>query len=173
MILDRLSFTPSRIRHLCFLPVMFGSIVMTTLAGCKQAPVATNSSSTTQGAQFLLVEAPATGKVARAVRSVSENTSNDVLVYVGAKWCEPCRRFLAAARDGTLASRLPRMTIVKFDHDRDHERLALAGYRSKMIPLFAVPTDDGNSSGKHVAGSIKGPGAVDNIVRRLRTLLRR
>ena len=58
-----------------------------------------------------------------------------------------------------------------FDADRDLERLDAAGYRSDMIPLFALANDDGTATGKQTAGGIKGDGAVAQIVPRLRALL--
>ncbi|HEX7480993.1 MAG TPA: hypothetical protein VF331_24535 [Polyangiales bacterium] len=37
--------------------------------------------------------------------------------------------------------------------------------------MFALPAADGRSSGHGIEGSIKGEGAVDNLVPRLRALL--
>jgi hypothetical protein len=51
------------------------------------------------------------------------------------------------------------------------ERLVRAGYASKMIPLFAIPTENGTGSGKQIEGSIKGEGAVVNLQNRLKPLL--
>ena len=94
-----------------------------------------------------------------------------VVVYVGATWCEPCRRFHKAAAEGTLNAALPTLRLLEFDADRDNERLAFAGYFSQYIPLFALPKPDGHASGKQVEGSVKGDGAVTQIVPKLRTLL--
>lgn len=95
----------------------------------------------------------------------------ELLVYVGAKWCEPCQYFHNAAAAGQLDATFPGLRLVEFDLDRDAEALARAGYSSKMIPLFAVPRDDGSGSGEQIEGSIKGPGAVSQIAPRLQALL--
>jgi hypothetical protein len=95
----------------------------------------------------------------------------DLLVYVGATWCEPCQRFHDAAAAGELDRVFPALRLLEFDLDRDRERLKEAGYASKMIPLFALPREDGTGSGEQIAGSVKGAGAVDEITPRLRELL--
>lgn len=95
----------------------------------------------------------------------------EVLVYVGATWCEPCQYFHDAAAAGELDSAFPGLRLVEFDLDRDREALARAGYASQMIPLFALPREDGSGSGEQIEGSIKGPGAVAQITPRLKALL--
>ncbi len=95
----------------------------------------------------------------------------DLLVYVGAKWCEPCQYFHNAAAAGQLDATFPGLRLVEFDLDRDKEALERAGYSSRMIPLFALPRDDGSGSGEQIEGSIKGPGAVQQITPRLKELL--
>jgi hypothetical protein len=58
-----------------------------------------------------------------------------------------------------------------YDLDKDRARLEAAGYKSEMIPLFAVPKKDGTASGLQMEGSIKGEGAVDEIRPRLDAML--
>jgi thiol-disulfide isomerase/thioredoxin len=94
-----------------------------------------------------------------------------LLVYVGATWCEPCNRFHDAAAAGALDAAFPGLRLVTFDLDRDEDALARAGYHADLVPLFAEPADDGTASGRHIQGSIKGPGAVAELTPRLRTLL--
>jgi thiol-disulfide isomerase/thioredoxin len=116
----------------------------------------------------------AEGDVAKLVQTELGRARHDgkqLLVYVGATWCEPCRRFHKAAAEGTLNASLPTLRLLEFDADRDNERLAFAGYFSQFIPLFALPKPDGHASGKQVEGSVKGDGAVTQIVPKLRTLL--
>jgi thiol-disulfide isomerase/thioredoxin len=116
------------------------------------------------------------GDVAEVVQREAERAQKDgrtLLVYVGASWCEPCRTFHEAAEKGEIAADLPLLRMLEFDLDRDAERLSAAGYGSKMIPLFAAPGADGRGSGARMEGSVKGPGAVPNIVPRLRALLTR
>lgn len=96
-----------------------------------------------------------------------------LVVYVGASWCEPCQRFHHAAEAGALDGALPRLALLEFDADRDHDRLAAAGYDSKYIPLFALASADGTSSPHRQEGAVKGEGAVDFIVPRLQALLTR
>jgi thiol-disulfide isomerase/thioredoxin len=95
----------------------------------------------------------------------------DLLVYVGATWCEPCQYFHNAARAGELDAKFPTLRLVEFDLDRDLEALDRAGYASKLIPLFALPREDGTGSRDRIEGSIKGPGAVAEITPRLQSLL--
>lgn len=119
------------------------------------------------------VKAPGTGEVAPIVASELKRAAGDpTLVYVSATWCEPCRYFERALDSGELVTAFPRLRLIKFDFDRDEARLADAGYVSDLIPLFAVPDPSGRASGRQMAGSIKGPTAVqDNMVPRLRELL--
>jgi hypothetical protein len=93
-----------------------------------------------------------------------------LLVYEGATWCEPCQKFHHAIERGELDDAFPKLTLLEFDADQDHERLATAGYASRYIPLFAVPSADGSSSGEQVEGSVKGD-AVADLTPRLRQLL--
>jgi thiol-disulfide isomerase/thioredoxin len=116
------------------------------------------------------------GDVAAIVREASAAAAASrraLLVYVGASWCEPCQRFHRAAEAGALDAVLPRLMLLEFDMDRDRDRLAAAGYDAKYIPLFALPSSDGTASSHRIEGAIKGEGAVDFILPRLRELLTR
>jgi thiol-disulfide isomerase/thioredoxin len=93
------------------------------------------------------------------------------LVYVGASWCEPCQHFHRAVEAGELDAVLPGVRFIEYDIDLAKPALAEAGYQARLIPIFARPGSDGRASGAIVAGSIKGEGAVQNIVPRLQTLL--
>lgn len=120
-----------------------------------------------------LVAAPASGDVAATVTRELARARHDgkrLLIYVGATWCEPCRRFHEAAAAHRLDADFPTLRLLEFDTDRDGERLAAAGYASRLIPLFARPGDDGRASGRQIEGSVKGDGAVGEIVPRLRAL---
>ncbi len=101
----------------------------------------------------------------------AEQDHRRLLVYLGAPWCEPCQRLHRAIMNGELDSYLPPLTILEFDDDRDANRLAAAGYRSRYIPLLAVPGADGRSSGKQMEGGTKGPGAVAQLTPRIQQLL--
>ncbi|AKT36575.1 hypothetical protein [Chondromyces crocatus] len=95
----------------------------------------------------------------------------ELVVYVGAPWCEPCTRFHQAIEAGELDAVFPTLRLLEFDLERDEARLKQAGYRSRMIPLFAIPTPTGEASSLRIEGSIKGEGAVLDIAPRLRTLM--
>lgn len=107
----------------------------------------------------------------RAERERALREGRDLLVYVGAPWCEPCTRFHKAVEAGQLDAVFPTLRLLEFDLERDEARLAAAGYASKMIPLFAVPAPGGEASPLRIEGSIKGDGAVAEITPRLRALL--
>jgi hypothetical protein len=94
-----------------------------------------------------------------------------VVVYVGAGWCEPCQRFHRALQNGELDAALAGTRFIDYDYDLARAALEADGYHSQLIPLFALPRSDGKSSGRAIEGSIKGEGAVDNIMPRLRELL--
>lgn len=117
-----------------------------------------------------MVDGPATGSIADAVKAELAATKKALVVYVGAAWCEPCEKFHRAAAAGELDDKFGNVRIVAFDFDRDEKRLEASGYRSKMLPLFVLPNADGTSSGKQIEGSIKGD-AVGNLTPRLRQLL--
>ena len=112
-------------------------------------------------------------QVVRDERGRAKSDGRDLVVYVGAKWCEPCQAFHKAAAKGDLDGEFPDLTLLEFDLDEDRDRLATAGYVSQYIPLFAMPGADGRASEKKFEGSVKGDGAVANIAPRLRSLLRK
>jgi thiol-disulfide isomerase/thioredoxin len=124
-----------------------------------------------------IVPAPAGGEEATSViqreSARAEKDGRTLLVYVGAPWCEPCRRFHEAAARGDLDQAFPKLRLLEFDHDRDEARLERAACVSRLIPLFAKPDADGRCSGAQIEGSIKGPGAVAEITPRLSRLLSR
>jgi thiol-disulfide isomerase/thioredoxin len=121
-----------------------------------------------------LVTAPP-GDVQQLVLKELQSSARDghkVLVYVGATWCEPCQRFHHAVEAGELDQQFPNLRLLAFDLDRDNERLAVAGYVSQYIPLFALPGPDGRASARTVEGGVKGDAAVAQIAPRLQALLR-
>jgi thiol-disulfide isomerase/thioredoxin len=115
------------------------------------------------------------GDVAKIVRDElgrAKTEGRQLLVYVGATWCEPCQRFHHAANRGDLDRDFSTLTLLEFDLDRDGERLTASGYRSQYIPLFVLPKNDGTASEHRMEGSVKGDGAVAEITPRLRALLK-
>jgi hypothetical protein len=146
------------------------------LLGCKSEPAvkpeptpAKPAPAQPTGPRLEFLVAPE-GEVASIVTNETERATKEgrrLVVYVGATWCEPCRRFHDAAVKGALDAALPPTRFLEFDLDRDEARLSAAGYKSEYIPLFALAGTDGRASGKQIAGSIKGPGAPDEITPRL------
>ena len=120
----------------------------------------------------LLASAEDASAVIRREAARSRTDGRSLVVYVGAVWCEPCQRFKGAAKDKQLDADFPGLRVLEFDRDRDEERLARAGCGSRLIPLFAIPDEQGRCSARRMEGSIKGPGAVDEIKPRLAALLR-
>lgn len=117
---------------------------------------------------------PGAGDVAQLVHAEREKAAADgrnLVVYVGAKWCEPCQRFHEAAQRGELDADFPELSIVEFDLDEDRDRISAAGYTSKLIPLFVRPGPDGRASERRFEGGLKGERAVAHITPRLRKLL--
>src|SRR5262249_9623896 len=104
----------------------------------RAAATAATSETPSGHVEFLTA---ADGDVASWVRSERAELhakGRSVLVYGGASWCEPCERFHRAAAAGKLDGAFPTLTLLEFDTDRDGERLAMAGYTSNLIPLFAA-----------------------------------
>jgi thiol-disulfide isomerase/thioredoxin len=125
-----------------------------------------------RGVRF--VKAGPENDVARLVRTEREKAAadgRDLVVYVGAKWCEPCKHFHEACLRGDLDGEFPQLTILEFDLDEDRDRITVAGYMSKLIPLFVMPGEDGRATARRFEGGVKGDGAVEHITPRLRKLL--
>jgi thiol-disulfide isomerase/thioredoxin len=114
------------------------------------------------------------GDVDALVRSAiadADRAGDRVIVYVGAKWCEPCQYFKKALAAGKLDQDFHGIRFLEFDHDHDEKRLVAASYDGELIPRFVVPARDGRGSNRRIEGSIKGPGAVAEISPRLKALL--
>lgn len=149
-------------------------VAFSLLVACKSDPPGAGPTPAPPPGPKLAFVPAAEGDVAAVVKSELDRArieNKRVLVYVGATWCEPCKRFHEAASSGALDAKLPSIRFVEFDLDRDEDRLKAAGYTSQYIPLFAAPLADGRASGKQIAGSVKGPGAPDEITPRLLQLL--
>jgi len=118
---------------------------------------------------------PPAGEVAPIIKGElvrAQRQGRRALVYVGASWCEPCRSFHDAVKAGLLDQQFGELRLVEFDLDRDAPRLAEAGYAPKLIPLLALPDAEGRATGRQTEGSVKGNGAVADLVPRLAALLK-
>jgi hypothetical protein len=81
--------------------------------------------------------------VVRTERLRAKAEGRVLVVYAGAGWCEPCKRFKHAIQTGALDDKLSKTTLLVFDADRDTERLASAGYKFQYIPYVGLPGVDG------------------------------
>ena len=109
----------------------------------------------------------------RAAIAEADADGRSLVVYVGATWCEPCRRFHDAVKAGLLDDALSGVRFLEFDHDAHQDGLKRAGYLKRFVPLFAIPKPDGHASERLHQGAVRGPGAVDFIMPRLSALLGR
>lgn len=107
-------------------------------------------------------------KIDAEIKATGEQRTT--VIYVGAPWCEPCRRFHDALKRGDLDKELPGFVFFEFDHDKDEAMLKAMGCTSKLIPLFAVPDEQGNCSATRSEGGIKGDGAVPYMTPKIRAL---
>jgi thiol-disulfide isomerase/thioredoxin len=82
--------------------------------------------------------------VVRTERLRAKAEGRVLVVYAGAGWCEPCKRFKSAIQTGALDDKLSKTTLLVFDADRDTERLASAGYKFEYIPYVGLPGADGH-----------------------------
>jgi thiol-disulfide isomerase/thioredoxin len=114
-----------------------------------------------------------TPKVVRDALRMARQQGRQLVVYVGATWCEPCQAFHHAVERGELDGALDGVRFVEFDADLDKTRLLAAGYQGRYIPRFVLPGEDGRGTDRRSEGGIKGEGAVANIMERLLPLLAR
>jgi thiol-disulfide isomerase/thioredoxin len=137
------------------------------------APAPDPTTTSASGERVRSLRAP-DGEVASIVRGEYEKASisgRQLVVYMGATWCEPCQRFHHAVEHGDFDGTFPKLTLLEFDADKDGERLRAAGYSSRYIPMFALPKSDGTATGKQVEGGIKGDGAASYVADKLKGLL--
>lgn len=123
--------------------------------------------------EFVRVTDTAAGAdaVVRAAVASASGDARKLVVYVGATWCEPCKRFHEAVERGELDARLAGVRFLEFDSDEHGPALDAAGYGGRLIPRFVRPGDDGRATDQRFEGGIKGDGAVANIMQRLDQLL--
>src|ERR1041385_5939935 len=76
------------------------------------------------------VEAPSIPVVAPLIAAERERAIKEgkqLVVYVGADWCPPCRRFHDAVARDKLDASLGKLRLIMFDSDRDMAALRRAG----------------------------------------------
>jgi thiol-disulfide isomerase/thioredoxin len=79
----------------------------------------------------------------RASRLRAVEGKRVLVVYVGASWCPPCKRFHEAIRNHSLDEKLAGFDFLYLDMDVVKDKIVETGYASKYIPFFALPTGDG------------------------------
>jgi thiol-disulfide isomerase/thioredoxin len=118
-----------------------GTSTTTTNAAAHEA--------STSGGHLKVVEATQDSDALSLVRTrrlEAKAEGRVLVVYVGATWCEPCKRFKAEVSSGRLDARFGKLTLLAFDADRDGDRLAAAGYTYRFVPFVALPAADGQPS---------------------------
>jgi len=119
---------------------------------------------------------PEPGEIPEVVLTALQSATADgrqLVVYIGASWCEPCQAFHDALERGELDGELAGVRFLEFDSDEDGDQLRAAGYGGRLIPRFVTPGLDGRAGDHRMEGGIKGAGAVANIMERLTPLLAR
>jgi thiol-disulfide isomerase/thioredoxin len=106
--------------------------------------------------------------VVRTERLRAKAEGRVLVVYAGAGWCEPCKRFKHAIQTGALDDKLSKTTLLVFDADRDTERLASAGYRFQFIPYVGLPGADGHPTDSAEARA-KGSESWRELIAKLET----
>jgi hypothetical protein len=106
--------------------------------------------------------------VVRTERLRAKAEGRILVVYAGAGWCEPCKRFKHAVETGALDDKLAKTTLLVFDADRDTERLASAGYKFQFIPYVGLPGADGHPTDSAEARA-KGSEAWRELIAKLET----
>ena len=101
----------------------------------------------------------------------ADREGKQLVIYIGAEWCEPCQHFHRAVERGELDKELANVRFLDFDFDKHGALLDQAGCQSKLIPLFARPTPDGKCGDKRTEGGVKGSGAVGDLMPRLKQIL--
>ena len=69
-----------------------------------------------------------------------------VVIFVSGDKAPTSRKFRDAAATGDLDGSLGRLAFLEFDFEQDTQRLATAGYLSKVVPSFVVPEANGRPS---------------------------
>jgi hypothetical protein len=100
----------------------------------------------------------------RDERRAAEAAGEALVVYVGARWCEPCQRFERALASGRLDGSLAGLRLLHVDLDARGPELGSHGYATGVIPYFVVPTAKGTASARRFAAGAAGAGVVDQIV---------
>ena len=123
------------------------------------------------GAQLVEAGGGSVQVLVASAHAKAKTEGRRLVVYVGASWCEPCTYFVEAIHANQLPKEFVDLRFLKFDYDKDEERLGVAGFGGQMLPRFVVPQADGIASEHRFEGSIKGPDAMADLVPKLKAIL--
>ncbi len=115
--------------------------------GSTSAPASAKPGGGNATGKLRVVKAPADSELASFLRTEKLRAKADgrvLVVYAGAKWCDPCKHFHAMLDAGKLDTRLAKMELVELDVDQDTDRLGAAGYKFRYVPYFALVGADGH-----------------------------
>jgi thiol-disulfide isomerase/thioredoxin len=141
----------------------------------KPEPVTTSSAAPASKVEWVKILPGTEGGRGLLKRELARARADgkQLLVYVGASWCEPCVKFHEAADRGELDATIPGVRFVDFDRDGHEALLVDTGCISGMIPLFSRIEEDGTCSRtRRVEGAVKGDGAVGFIMPKLLAILK-
>jgi thiol-disulfide isomerase/thioredoxin len=157
---QRASDPPSPVLTVSALPLPAS---VTPMPAASDAPREARES----GVRVVVASADSDGvSLVRTERLKAKAEGRVLVVYAGATWCEPCKRFKEEVHSGRLDGKLPHITLLTFDADRDVDRLSAAGYRFSFIPFVALPGPDGHPSDVQEARG-KGGNAWHELVAKL------
>jgi thiol-disulfide isomerase/thioredoxin len=132
------------------------------------APATSSAKPATSASKLRVVKPPPDAELAsflRTERLRAKGESRVLVVYAGAKWCDPCKHFHALLDSGRLDATLSRTTLVELDVDQDTERLSAAGYKYRFVPYFAVAGADGHPEKEmQVTGKDIGDDTIEQLV---------
>jgi hypothetical protein len=139
-----------------------------TAASNGGAPSVAGSAKTAVAIKLRVIKPPPDAELAsflRTERLRAKAESRVLVVYAGAKWCDPCKHFHALIDAGRLDAALARTTLVELDVDQDTERLSAAGYKYRFIPYFAVAGADGHPEKEmQVTGKDVGDDTITQLI---------
>lgn len=118
-------------------------------------------------------DVPSGRELVKAELERAKRDQRKLVIYVGGEACEPCRRFHEAVVAGQLDRELAGVRFLDFDIEEHGPLLAQADMAcgSRLVPLFALATEDGTCSDRRTEGGIKGERAVGYMLPRLQAIL--
>jgi len=86
------------------------------------------------------------------------------IVYIGAKWCDPCRAIHRYQSDARMRDAFSGTYVIELDlDDWKEEDLKAMGYRAGAIPVFIAVDTTGHASGPTIDGGAWGDNIPENM----------